>query len=161
MATPPSINSRSANDIIQKLNLTPHPEKGYFKETYRDTATDSTNRSFSTQIYYLLEGREKASNWHRVDATETWHYYAGAPLKLQLATPTKDSASDADSKYNFKEHTLGQDIFANQDPQVVIDPHVWQRATSLGEWTLVGCTVAPAFMPEGFDMAPPGWEPEN
>jgi predicted cupin superfamily sugar epimerase len=163
-----NINSHTASDIIQKLNLSPHPEKGYYIETYRDTTTDTNNRPYSTEIFYLLEGRDNASKWHRVDAVEVWHYYAGAPLKLELASPTTDSdnsTSSSDSnpgpKYNLTQKLLGQDIFADQRPQVVIDRHVWQRATSQGDWTLVGCTVAPGFVMEGFEMAQLGWEPKN
>lgn len=86
MAPTSHITGRSAQDIIQELNLKPHPEKGYFIETFRDTATDSTGRAHSTQIYYLLEGSTGLSHWHRVtDAVEVWHYYAGAPLQLSLS----------------------------------------------------------------------------
>ncbi|PVI05785.1 hypothetical protein DM02DRAFT_610476 [Periconia macrospinosa] len=160
----PSINSRPASDIIQQLGLTPHPEKGYFKETFRDGTTDSNNRSYSTQIYYLLEGSDDTSHWHRVDATEVWHYYAGAPLSLELAAPIANSSSSGaatDRKHDTKLATLGPDIFSEQQPQVVIDRNVWQRAKSLGNWTLVGCSVAPAFVESGFEMGPPGWEPGN
>lgn len=158
---PVSINSRPASEIIKRLNLTPHPEKGFFRETYRDAATDGNNRSYSTQIYYLLEGSDNASLWHRVDATEVWHYYAGAPLTLELAYPTNTSSPSSEPKYDLKQKTLGQQIFLDQEPQVIIDKHVWQRARSLGPWTLVGCTVAPAFIDSGFELGPPGWEPNS
>ncbi|KAH8711864.1 RmlC-like cupin domain-containing protein [Phaeosphaeriaceae sp. PMI808] len=158
---PSNINSLPASDIIKRLNLTPHPEKGFFKETFRDVTIDNNNRSYSTQIYYLLEGRDNASQWHRVDAVEVWHYYAGAPLTLELATPTNGSSPNSKLKYDLEQKLLGQQIFSDQQPQVVIEKHVWQRARSLGAWTLVGCTVAPAFLESGFEMGPPGWEPNQ
>lgn len=77
---------RSAKEIIDALNLAPHPEKGYYIETFRDAQTGSDQRSQSTCIYYLLEGDSGLSHWHRVlDAIEVWHYYAGAPLRLSLS----------------------------------------------------------------------------
>ncbi|PSN72625.1 cupin family protein [Corynespora cassiicola Philippines] len=147
-----SIDTRDAQEIIKKLNLSPHPEKGWFIETYRDATTNENNRSYSTAIYYLLEGSVGASHWHRVDATEVWHYYAGAPLKLELAAGDQGKAT-------LSEKILGPDVFEHQNPHVVIDKKVWQRASSLGKWTLVGCTVAPAFTEEGFEMSPPDWNP--
>lgn len=132
--------TRSAQEVIQKLNLIPNVEKGWFVETYRDSTTNQNHRSVSTAIYYLLEGSVGPSNWHRIDATEVWHHYAGAPLKLELGS--KNST--------MNESILGSDIFENQIPQVVIEKKVWQRATSLGEWSLVGTTVGP-----GFELAPP------
>jgi predicted cupin superfamily sugar epimerase len=152
MATPTKDRNacaHSAQEVIDKLNLVPNVEKGWFVETYRDGATNEKHRSVSTAIYYLLEGSVGFSAWHRVDATEIWHYYAGAPLKLELAY--ENSTIDA--------KVLGSDIFDNQHPQVVIEKKVWQRAISLGEWTLVGTTVAPGFVEEGFELAPPDWSP--
>lgn len=154
MSTPCDINSRSAQEVIKLLDLRPHPEKGYFIETFRDSAVDQNNRSISTQIYYLLEGKDDHSEWHRVDAAEVWHYYAGAPLTLELGYPTNQT-----DKYDIKKKLLGQEVFDGQHPQVAIEKHVWQRARSCGEWTLVGCTVAPAFVESGFELAPPGWDP--
>lgn len=151
-------SQRSAKEVIAELNLSPHPEKGYFIETFRDPVTSSTTatgegRSLSTQIYYLLEGESGLSHWHRVlDAVEVWHYYAGAPLRLSLSNddgaPTRDVV-------------LGTDLWAGQRPQAVVQRGEWQHALSLGDWTLVGCTVAPAFTMEGFEMAKEGWEPKG
>ncbi|RDW93022.1 cupin domain-containing protein [Aspergillus mulundensis] len=150
--------NHTAQDVISALNLTPHPEKGFYVETYRDphNFTDNTtnrSRSPSTNIYYLLEGEQGLSHWHRVlDAVEVWHYYAGAPLQLSLSwddgTPVRDQV-------------LGPDIWAGQRPQIVVERGEWQHALSLGEWTLVGCSVSPAFEFEGFEMAEPGWEPKG
>ena len=133
--------------IIARLGLRPHPEGGHFAETWRDSPADG-GRGAGTAIFYLLQAGEK-SHWHRVDATEIWHWYAGAPLTLSLSA---DGIAAAD-------HTLGPDIGAGHMPQIIVPPGAWQSAESLGAWTLVGCTVSPAFVFEGFEMAPPGWQP--
>lgn len=127
----PSINSRSAHEIITKLNLTANVEKGYYAQTFVDPVLVNGNRSASTLIYYLLEGKDGDSVWHRVDAAEVWHYYAGAPLTLSLSY-NNGSATE--------KHVLGQDIFNNESPQVVIMENQWQSARSHGDWTLVGTT---------------------
>jgi predicted cupin superfamily sugar epimerase len=143
---------RSAKDVIAALNLSPHPEKGYFIETFRDPSGTADGRSLSTCIYYLLEGESGLSHWHRVlDAVETWHYYAGAPLRLSLSY--NDGAP-------VRDVVLGPNVWAGERPQVVVQRGEWQHALSLGEWTLVGCTVAPAFTMESFEMAEEGWEPK-
>ncbi|MEO9900298.1 cupin domain-containing protein [Nisaea sp.] len=134
--------------IVAKLGMQPHPEGGYYAETWRD-APDDGSRGTMTQIYYLLPVGE-VSAWHRVtDATEIWHHYAGAPLVLTLSPNGHDAEA----------HHLGPDVLAGQKPQVVVPEGWWQAAESLGEWTLVGCTVAPAFDFSGFEMAPPDWRP--
>ncbi|ATY67237.1 hypothetical protein CCM_09281 [Cordyceps militaris CM01] len=150
-------NSRTAQDVIAALNLTPHPEKGYFVETYRDavpaaaTTTTEKPRAASTYIYYLLEGTSGLSHWHRVlDAVEVWHHYAGAPLRLSLSWDDGKPVRDV---------VLGADLWAGQRPQAVIERAEWQHAQSLGDWSLVGCSVAPGFEFAGFEMAQPGWEP--
>ncbi|CAD6442036.1 35b44590-a2f5-4f9e-bf6a-61a2c39e7ce4 [Sclerotinia trifoliorum] len=144
---------RSAQDVIAALNLTPHPEKGYFVETFRDTEGTAEHQSHSTCIYYLLEGDSGLSHWHRVlDATEVWHHYAGAPLKLSLSW---------DDGSPVRHNILGKDLWNQEKPQVVVQKKEWQRAQSLGAWTLVGCTVAPAFTMESFEMAKEGWEPNG
>lgn len=139
------INQRTAQEIIAHLNLIPNAEKGYYVESFRDlttnvtttnTPTPITPRAASTAIYYLLEGRDGHSNWHRVtDAAEVWHYYAGAPLTLSLAL---------DDGSPVREVVLGPDLFAGdgttQRPQAVVAKGEWQRAKSWGEWTLVGTT---------------------
>ena len=135
-----------ADNIIAKLDLEPHPEGGYFRETFRDAS--SNGRALSTAILYLLKAGE-VSHWHRVDATEIWHWYGGAPLELSHAT------EDSPTRTNV----LGNDIFNGEMPQIIIPIHAWQSAKSLGDWTLVGCTVSPGFEFEGFEMAPAGWKP--
>lgn len=136
-----------AEDIITALAMLPHPEGGWFVETYRDPA--GGKRGHSTAIYYLLKAGER-SHWHRVrDAAEVWHYYAGAPLALY-------SSDDGSAVETI---VLGADILRGERPQAVIPANGWQAAESLGEFTLVGCTVAPGFDYQSFEMAPPGWEP--
>lgn len=134
--------------IIAKLGMKPHPEGGYYAETWRDAPTDGSRGAVS-QIYYLLPIGE-FSAWHRVtDATEIWHYYAGAPLVLTLSP----------NGHEAEAHHLGPDVLTGQKPQVVVPEGWWQTAESLGSWTLVGCTVAPAFDFSSFEMAPPDWRP--
>ncbi|MFC4271486.1 cupin [Sneathiella chungangensis] len=139
----------TAADIIRNLDMKPHPEGGHFVETFRDNLTlPGQDRAMSTAIYYLLERGER-SHWHKVDAVEIWHYYAGAPLVLSIA------AEDAPGE----EWMLGPDILAGERPQIIIHRGSWQSAHSTGDWTLVGCTVAPGFEFTGFEMAPRDWSP--
>ena len=139
----------SAADIIRLLDLKPHPEGGHFRETFRDTRIVEGARAASTAIYYLL-ARGERSHWHKVDAVEAWLYHAGAPLKLEIA---------ADAKGPVECMTLGADLAAGERPQAIVPAQTWQAAESLGEWTLVGCMVAPGFDFKGFELAPKGWAP--
>lgn len=134
----------TAEEIIALLDLKPHPEGGHFRETFRD---EGVPRGTSTAIYYLLKAGER-SHWHRVDAAEVWHWYAGDALELAIAA---NGATQT--------QTLGPNLQAGERPQLVVPRHAWQSARPLGRYTLVGCTVAPAFTFEGFEMAPPGWTP--
>ena len=135
--------SLPASAVIAALDLRPHPEGGHFREVWRDTPKGG-GRGAGTAIYYLLAAGER-SHWHRVDAAEAWHWYAGAVLELGIGTQT---------------HRLGPDLGAGELPFALVPKCVWQAAHSLGAWTLVGCTVSPAFEFAGFEMAPPGWVPE-
>ncbi len=137
-----------AGSVIAALNMKPHPEGGWYTETFRD-APDG-GRGHSTAIYYLLESGQR-SHWHRVDAAELWHFYAGAPLELGISP-------DGSSRRRL---TLGADLAAGQRPQLIVPASHWQSAQSLGDWTLAGCTVAPGFEFAGFEMAPAGWEPKR
>lgn len=137
-----------ADDVIRRLQLIPHPEGGHYRETYRHRPADG-GRGDVTQIYYLLRGGER-SHWHRVDAIEIWHWYAGAPLRLEVA-------SEGDPLQTV---ILGNDFTAGHAAHYTLPPFAWQAAESLGDWTLAGCTVAPAFQFAGFEMAPPGWSPD-
>ena len=139
----------SAAEMIRLLDLKPHPEGGHFRETFRDARTDAAGRAASTAIYFLLAGGER-SHWHRIDAAELWHFYAGAPLVLEMA-------ADADGP--IRRMKLGPDIAMGERPQGIVPAGHWQAAESLGEWTLVGCTVAPGFEFSGFEMAPKEWAP--
>ncbi len=130
-----------ADRLIRLLDLKPHPEGGHFRETYRDT---NEGRAHSTAIYFLLKAGE-TSRWHRVDAAEVWHFYRGAPLELKIGKDT---------------YVLGADIDEAQVPQLVVPPNAWQAARSLGDYTLVGCTVAPGFEFSKFEMAPDGFTPD-
>jgi len=144
MASDPSI--QSAEEIIATLGLQCHPEGGWFAETFRDG--NGQSRATSTAIYYLLQAGER-SHWHRVrDAAEVWHYYAGDPLLLRI--------SDGIS---IEEIRIGANLAAGERPQAVVPANVWQAAEPLGTYTLVGCTVSPAFEFSSFEMAEPGWEP--
>lgn len=137
-----------ASRIIDLLGLAPHPEGGHYAEIYREAAGNGA-RGTCTAIYYLLQAGE-VSAWHRVrDATEIWHWYAGAPLVLTISDNGHDAAA----------YHLGTDLEAGHRPQIVVPANAWQTAESLGRWTLVGCTVSPAFEFDGFEMAPPGWRP--
>ena len=137
----------TAKEIIALLKLERHPEGGWFRETFRDERLVD-GRPASTAIYYLLDVGE-TSEWHRVDAAEIWHWHAGAPLVITTSPNGHDAAACH----------LGPDLAAGQRPQVIVPACHWQTATSLGAWTLVGCTVAPGFRFDGFELAPPGWRP--
>ena len=137
----------NADDIIARLALKPHPEGGHYRETFRDSAAVS-GRAASTAIYFLLKRGER-SHWHRVDAVETWHYYAGSPLMLRIA-------HDGCSQHEVR---LGTDLVSGERPQGIVPANAWQMAETTGEWTLVGCAVAPAFEFAKFELAPKGWEP--
>jgi uncharacterized protein len=139
--------SLSADDVIRRFELKPHPEGGHFRETFRDARLVEDGRAASTAIYFLL-ARGERSHWHRVDAVEVWHYYAGAPLQLSVV--------DGATEQIFR---LGADIHADEIPQVTVPARAWQAAESLGDWTLVGCTVAPGFDFTKFELAPRGGRP--
>lgn len=138
----------TAEVVVRLLDLKPHPEGGHFRETFRDLHHVDGSRPASTAIYFLL-ARGGRSHWHRVDAVEVWHWYAGAPLALDVAREPG----------RIERLTLGCDLAAGQRPQALVPAQVWQAAESLGEWTLVGCTVAPGFEFSGFELAPKDWSP--
>jgi uncharacterized protein len=135
-----------ADDIIAQLGLKPHPEGGHYCETFRDSATVD-GRAASTAIYFLLKRGER-SHWHRVDAVETWHYYAGAALRLDIVDGAKRDTV-----------MLGANLEAGERPQGIVPVNAWQAAESRGDWTLVGCTVAPGFEFRGFELAPSDFTP--
>jgi predicted cupin superfamily sugar epimerase len=138
----------SADDIVDLLKMQPHPEGGFYAETFRDDVTNAQGRAASTLIYFLLPDGV-VSRWHKVDAVETWHWYGGAALELSISL-------DGNDKQVIQ---LGNDLVGGERPQGIVPREAWQQARSLGAWTLVGCTVAPGFQFEGFEMAPEDWEP--
>jgi uncharacterized protein len=145
-----------AAEIIDLLGLIPHPEGGWYRETWRATPITGSpespespgERAAGTAIYFLLIAGE-VSHWHRVDAAETWHFYAGAPLEVWISTDGEDREL----------HLLGLDLMGGERPQVVVPPGAWQSASTRGDFTLVGCTVVPGFTFDAFELAPEGWEP--
>ncbi|MEM0945785.1 MAG: cupin domain-containing protein [Pseudomonadota bacterium] len=134
----------TADEIITHLNLAPHPEGGHYRETWVED--QAKGRPAGTAIYFLLKAGER-SHWHRVDATEIWHYYAGVPLILSVAEDLSGPATEL---------VLGPDLSDGQHPQAIVPKGHWQGAKSTGDWTLVGCTVSPGFRFDGFELAPPG-----
>lgn len=139
----------TAAEIVAALGMARHPEGGWYVETFRDAAGGP--RGHSTAIYFLLE-RGDVSAWHRVvDAVEVWHHHAGAPLALSVC----------EEGGAVETMRLGPDILAGERPQGVVPANWWQTARSLGDWTLVGCTVAPGFDFASFELAAPGWSPRG
>lgn len=137
-----------AAHVIAALGLRPHPEGGWYAETWRAPAAPVGERPASSAILYLLQQGER-SHWHRVDADEIWQFSAGDPLEVRVVVGDGPIVT----------HRLGGDVAAGDEPQVVVPTGAWQAARPLGDWTLVGCIVAPAFSFDGFELAPDGWEP--
>ena len=133
----------SAEAIIAKLGLQPHPEGGWYRQTW--VGPEVGGRASGTAILFLLQAGER-SHWHRVDADEIWLWHAGASLVLRMG----EKASE--------EHQLGPDVLGGEMVQAVVPAGWWQAARSVGDWSLVSCTVSPGFRFEGFELAPPGWE---
>lgn len=136
-----------ADELIDRLGLEPHPEGGWYRQTWQGPAGDG-GRAIGTSILFLLRADER-SHWHRVDATEIWHHHAGAPIRLSVA---------ADDGAGIEVATIG-DVSAGHDPMAVVPPGAWQSAEPIGGWVLVGCTVTPGFEFDGFELAPAGWTP--
>ena len=136
----------TADQIIARLNLAPHPEGGHYRQTWVEDPAQG--RPAGTAIYFLLKASER-SHWHRVDATEIWHFYAGAPLILSIAETEAGPARDT---------VLGSNLALGEAPQAIVPVDAWQSARTTGDWTLVGCTVSPGFRFEGFELAPPGFD---
>jgi len=137
----------TAAEIIARLDLAPHPEGGWYRQTWIAEAPEG-QRPAGTAILFLLEAHQ-ASHWHRVDADEIWHWHAGAPVNLRIA---------ADDRGPARAEVLGPDLAVGQMPQRIVPAGHWQAARPLGGWALVGCTVSPAFRFQGFELAPPGFD---
>jgi predicted cupin superfamily sugar epimerase len=141
--------TREAAAMISALGLAPHPEGGWYRETWRAEATLPGGRAAATSILFLLEAGQR-SHWHRVDAGEMWLFQAGAPLELSVAEPGQPARTI----------TLGPDPLSGHSPQHLVPPGAWQSAQAgPSGWTLVGCVVTPGFEFAGFELAPPGWNP--
>ncbi|WP_139139240.1 cupin domain-containing protein [Sphingobium phenoxybenzoativorans] len=139
-----------ARALIAALDLQPHPEGGWYRETWRAPHAEG-DRAGGTAILFLLEEGQR-SHWHRVDATEIWFWHAGHALRLATAATDAGPISDM---------VLGPDIFAGESPQGVITAGHWQSAEADKGWVLVSCTVTPGFEFQGFTLAPPGWDPAS
>ena len=137
-----------AQALIRALDLQPHPEGGWYRETWRAEAPGG-ERASATAILFLLE-QGQSSHWHKVDAAELWLFHAGSPLLLRTA------AGDSGP---VRETRLGGDVLAGEQPQHRVAPDQWQSAEAREGWTLVSCIVSPAFEFAGFTLAPPGWAP--
>lgn len=135
----------TGDEIIGLLGLQPHPEGGHYRQTWVEAAQ---GRPCGTCIYFLLKAGE-ASHWHRVDATEIWHHYAGAPLILSVSETDAGPARD---------NRLGPGLLSGERPQFIVPADHWQAARSAGAWTLAGCTVSPGFRFSGFTLAAPGFD---
>ncbi|MFA6113881.1 MAG: cupin domain-containing protein [Sphingomonas sp.] len=134
-----------ATALIARLGLEPHPEGGWYRETFRQPASDQ-GRGLATAILFLLD-LGQSSHWHRVDAAELWLWHAGSPLRLLIDDGTA------------QEHLLGGDVLAGQLPQAIVPANAWQAAEAQLGWALVSCIVTPAFEFSGFELASPGWSP--
>jgi predicted cupin superfamily sugar epimerase len=138
----------TADDIISRLYLAPHPEGGWYRQTWQ---ADNAGRATGTCIYFLLKGGER-SHWHRVDATEIWLFHLGAPLILSVVAADTGPCND---------HRLGPDLETDR-PQVIVPTEHWQSARSTGAFTLVSCAVSPGFLFSGFTLAPQDFDiPRN
>lgn len=135
----------TADDIIEHLQLSPHPEGGHYRQTWQ---ANNDGRATGTCIYFLLKEGER-SHWHTVDAAEIWHFYAGAPVELSTAAKQVGPGTL---------HLLGPDLSKGQIPQVIVPTGHWQSAKTTGDWTLVGCTVSPGFEFAGFHLADPDFD---
>lgn len=132
--------------IIKTLDMNPHPEGGWYAETWRG---NQRPRAAGTSIYFLLEAHQN-SHWHRVDAVEIWHWYAGGVLQLHIVDEKNSQIS-----------LLGQDLVSGQRPQIIVPDNAWQKAVPVDNWVLVGCTVSPGFEFDGFELAPDNWSPAS
>jgi len=140
---------KTARAIIDKLGLAPHPEGGWYRQTWRTDAPEG-ERPAATLIYFVLEAHQR-SHWHRVDAAELWMWHAGAPVALLIAP---------DENGPVTRHELGSDVLGGQEPHCLVPTGFWQAAEPLGGWALVSCVVSPGFDFAGFELAPPGWAPQ-
>jgi len=140
------LSGDSADLLIERLGLQPHPEGGWYRETWRE---GTEGRGHATAIYFLLD-RGQRSHWHRVDAAELWLFNAGTAIFLHIA---KGEAGPIETM------KLGADVLVGQHPQGLVPAGWWQAAEARDGWALVSCIVAPGFDFAGFELAPPDWSP--
>ncbi|OXT02592.1 cupin [Notoacmeibacter marinus] len=140
--------TEQAHRIIERFQLQPHPEGGWYRETWRGPA-GAEGRAVGTAILFLLEADQK-SHWHRVDAAELWFWHAGGPLELRVLAEGDDTTSAL---------RLGPELLDGDVPHALVPANAWQAARPLDGWVLVSCTVAPGFDFSGFELAAPDWEP--
>lgn len=138
----------AARQVIETLGLLPHPEGGWYRETWRKAAPEGA-RAGGTAIYFLLQAGQR-SHWHRVDADELWLWHAGSPLDLLIA--------DENAKA-IRTITLGGDVTRGYAPHSLVPANRWQSTEARSGWALVSCVVVPGFQFEGFELAPSGWSP--
>ena len=138
----------SVQTYIQQLNLEPHPEGGFYRQTFVSEETLESGRPAATSILFLLT-HDNPSNLHRLDAEEVWYYHGGDPLIVHII--------DEDGAYS--EILIGPDLDAAQVLQAVVPPGVWFGSSVAAPeggrkgWALVGCMVAPGFSFDGFELA--------
>ena len=141
-----------AEDLIRALDLTPHPEGGWYRETWR-SRSEGGERAAATAVYYLIEPGQ-ISRWNRVDADEMWLWHAGDALELSIA------ASDEGPVRTVR---LGPRIDKGEQPQLIVPAGQWQSAVPVDDgqigYTFLSCIVAPAFEFAGYELAEPGWAP--
>lgn len=137
-----------ARDLIEALGLEPHPEGGWYRETWRAQAPPGERAAATAILFLLEEGRR--SHWHKVDATELWLFHAGGALRIETAASESGPVRTA---------RIGSEVLAGEQPQFRIAPGEWQSAQADRGWALVSCIVSPGFEFEGFTLAPPGWSP--
>ena len=140
----------TAAQIIKFLQLQPHPEGGWYKQTWKSEDTLS-GRASGTSIYFLLKAGE-ISHWHKIDSVEIWHYYDGSPLILRIATEDNNEIATK---------ILGPNLAKSQSPQILVNKNLWQSAETTGDYTLVGCTVSPGFEFSKFTLAPKNFNPNS
>ena len=139
----------TADDLVSFLELKPHPEGGWYKETYR-SKMEREGRCVMTAIYYLLRAGE-TSRWHRVkDADEVWTWIAGGVLSFTRSVDGKHA----------EPLRLGMDLAAGAVPQLVVPAGAWQTASAESDFVLVSCIVAPGFDFAGFEFAPSDFAPK-
>ena len=133
-----------SDKLIEQLKMNPHPEGGYYSESFRD-------RDNSVSLIYYLLKKEQRSHWHRLTKNEILHFYKGDPLSVHISADAKTTITKK----------LGSGISSNENLHLVIHAGSWFSMNSEGDYSLIGCTVSPAFDYADFELAPPNWKPNN